>query len=284
MENRRQEEFVEIDLREYIMVLVENWKLIISIFLVTVALAGIYAFTIAEPVYQSTAKIKLGTNSGSYSESDFAVEMLSSISYWEQINNKADLDLKSEKLSNFVANNLQIETVEDTNIINISVNSKDPHQSKVALEELLELFTTDSQAEFKRRLQQREEYLTEVKNQLAEVNNDINDKQNAYQELVNSDLSTTDKVILNNDFTNKLNKLKELRLSLIDQKNDLLEKINEMQKSKLINEPIENSNPIKPNKKLIVVIAGVLGIMLAIFAAFGKEFLVDFKEDMVVKG
>mgnify|MGYP006287237879 CR=1 FL=1 len=282
-DNNRQEEFVEIDLREYMMVLVESWKLITAITVITVLLAGIYAFYIADPVYQSTAKIKLGSNSGNYSNADFAIEMLNSTSYWQEINNEAKLNLTTEELNLFLANNVKIETTENTNIISISVNSKSAHKSKLAIEELLQLFTNDSQQEFKKRLQQREEYLTEVKNQLAGVNKDINEKQGAYNDLINSDLSTTDKVILNNDFTNKLNQLKKLRISLINRKNNLLEKINEMRKIKIINQPIENNNPIKPNKKLIVVIAGVLGIMLGVFAAFAKEFLAGMMEDMKLK-
>ena len=55
----------------------------------------------------------------------------------------------------------------------------------------------------------------------------------------------------------------------IEKLNLAKEKIHDM---KLIQEPTVSSNPIKPKKKQNIAIAGVLGLMLGVFIAFFQEF------------
>ena len=281
MDNEINEEYVEIDLREYMMVLINKWKLIVSIFLTVVLLAGGYAFLIAEPVYEAEAQVKLGTNSGNYSDVNFVKNILKADAYWEKIYNQFDLNIELNKLNSYVASNLEVTGNEK--IINIKLQSNDSKQSKLILEKLITLFKQDSIEEYNKRLEHKKEYLKEIRNELENLTQEIERKKETFNSLINSDLSTTDKIILNNDFTNKLNKLRELKSSLISKKNEVLSEINKINNVAIINQPVESDEPIKPNKKLILAIAGVLGLMFGIFAAFIEDFLVEIKEEIKVK-
>jgi capsular polysaccharide biosynthesis protein len=118
MENNMQEDYVEIDLREYLQVLADKWKLIVGILLIAIISSGIYSYLIAQPVYQATAQIKLGTDSDNYSEENFAVEILKSSSYWRQIDQELNLKPEQGNLKQMVENKLEVESEE--NIINLN--------------------------------------------------------------------------------------------------------------------------------------------------------------------
>lgn len=303
--NNLDEEYVEIDLREYIMVLIDRWKLITAILVVSILAASVYAFVVAEPIYEVDAKIHLGSNSGNYSKPSFAKEVFKSSSYWrkannrtdlnlsfaelnrlltndfkvnyKQVNKRVDLNLEQKDLARFIKNRVEFRWAEK--IIDMNLKTNNPAKAKKALEKLILIYKEESHQEFKEQLKQKKESIFELKKELTNLKKEIKQRQNSYQDLIKSDLSTTDKVILTNDFTNQLNKLKELRVKLIKDKNALAEEINDMSKLKVINPPLASSQPIEPNKRLILAIAGVLGLMLGVFAAFGAEFWSDFDRE-----
>ncbi|MGM0369638.1 MAG: YveK family protein [Bacillota bacterium] len=270
MENRVQEDYVEIDLREYLRVLADKWKLVVGILLIAIISSGIYSYLIAQPVYQATAQIKLGTDSGNYSETNFVVEVLQSSSYWRQINQELNLKAKQGNLKQMVESKLEVESEED--IINLTFKATDAQKAKLALQQVIELVKTDSDQQFKKRLKQRKAELTEVKSELASIKSELKTRQNDFQAMADSSLSTVDKLILNNDFANRLSQLKELKTSLVQEKNNLLREIDNMIAVKVINPPLENNNPIKPNKRLNIAIAGILALMIGVFLAFVSEW------------
>ncbi len=59
-----------------------------------------------------------------------------------------------------------------------------------------------------------------------------------------------------------------------------IEEIKDIPVTNILDKPIMPKIPLKPNRKLIVVIGMVLGLFLGIFVAFAKEFLkgIDFKK------
>jgi len=52
-----------------------------------------------------------------------------------------------------------------------------------------------------------------------------------------------------------------------------------IQKTKLIGKPIILDKPIKPKKKLIIIVAFITGLMLSVFLAFFLEFLQGIREE-----
>jgi capsular polysaccharide biosynthesis protein len=232
--------------------------------------SGIYSYFIAQPVYQATAQIKLGTDSGNYSESNFAVEMLQSSSYWSQIAQQLNLTRPAANLKQMVDSKLEVESTE--NIIDLRFKASDAEEAKLALQQVIELFKADSGSQFKQRLEQRKTELAEVKSELASIKSELKTRRNNFEAMADSSLSTVDKLILNNDFANRLSQLKELKSSLIQKKNDLMWELDNMIALQVINQPLENNNPIKPNKRLNIAIAGILALMIGVFLAFVSEW------------
>lgn len=416
MKNKnRQEEFIEIDLREYIMVLFNKWKLIVGIATITVLLAGVYAFLIADPVYQ--VESELMRSEPSY-QTDFNSEIFSKREYRRIFTSSAlaeevikKLNLDTEKYnSDKLLNNVTVivdnagEDEEATRLINIKYNTTKPETGQNIVNTWIELFEQRSlnllreevksaqetitnqyntykqevnqlQTEYdefqsnsqidllKNKISKRENKIVNYEDRLLDIKTEISRKAAAvketkqaleaeqeiyelnratfdeeltaqwndlgigqikteelnpiYQELkrkVNNSQSDLEQLkaerkILSSSL-DELNKevedlkvkltiqqrrLKELKLEL-DSAETRYSKLYEQQREantalevqtdglRIASEAVEPEQPSKPNKKLIVAIAGVLGLMLGVFAAFGTEFITSMKEDMTVQG
>ena len=93
----------------------------------------------------------------------------------------------------------------------------------------------------------------------------------------------------NNIQSDKIRKLQyALDVTLVNKRINLNEDIKKaqynmsslnVQNSKLVGSYIINENPIKPKKKLIVIVAFITGIILSIFLVFFLEFLKGIKQD-----
>jgi LPS O-antigen subunit length determinant protein (WzzB/FepE family) len=71
----------------------------------------------------------------------------------------------------------------------------------------------------------------------------------------------------------RLNGIQALRSALIDRRLDLEKQLELIRNLKVVQPPVMPVNPIWPRKALIVGIAGVIGLMIGIFAAFLREGL-----------
>jgi LPS O-antigen subunit length determinant protein (WzzB/FepE family) len=71
------------------------------------------------------------------------------------------------------------------------------------------------------------------------------------------------------------------KFELVSQIDDLHLQISShnIQPTKQIGKIITNENPMKPKKRLIVVVAFVTGLVLSIFLVFFMEFIRSFKDE-----
>ena len=69
--------------------------------------------------------------------------------------------------------------------------------------------------------------------------------------------------------------------NLIEQKNFLKSMLlpHSYKNTKIVGDIIISDNPIKPKKKLIVVVGFVTGFILSVFAVFFLQFIGSFKEE-----
>jgi len=74
------------------------------------------------------------------------------------------------------------------------------------------------------------------------------------------------------DYNSQVNSLERT----IDDYNSTIDSLNAslagIRETKIVKAPTVSENPIKPKKKLNIVIAGVLGLFIGMFVAFGKEW------------
>ncbi|WP_408955116.1 YveK family protein [Natroniella sp. ANB-PHB2] len=269
------DEMIEIDLREYLKILIERKGTIIGVTLLAVLISGVISFFVLDPVYEAEATMGLSNRAGRYSEVTTAKQMLRSLSYFNQLNNELDLGLDQNQLRK-LRNNLEIDEVNDR-ILELSFQSKDPKQAKLILGNLIDLFKADSSQYFERNQARLEGELEEVETEITMLEGRLSEREDNIEELLSTDrLSTADKVILSNEFGNKINDLEKLRYSLVDEKYKLKERVDDLEGLLVINAPITPESPVAPNKKLNLAIAAVLGLMLGLFMAFMAEFLSDW--------
>jgi len=63
------------------------------------------------------------------------------------------------------------------------------------------------------------------------------------------------------------------RLSLLNRQMDLQKQLELMKSVEVVEAPVVSTEPVKPRRLMIVSVAGMLGLMVGIFAAFLKEGL-----------
>jgi len=148
------------------------------------------------------------------------------------------------------------------------------------------------------RLQERL-YITQKK-QREQLMNNIrkNNRTMEYEKILLRDLKNTLSKLDINDGNSllKLNltiskeeasveKFKMIRQQQIERQQQAVEniqlKLNGLQATRALSEPLKSIDPVGPGKKLIVIISLVIGVFIAVFFAFGREFMLKVKQKSV---
>ncbi|WP_035586883.1 Wzz/FepE/Etk N-terminal domain-containing protein [Hippea jasoniae] len=252
----------EIDLKElFLTIWKHRWFVVIFTFVVTLA-AAIYAFT-RTPIYEVKANLFPG-----FIE-NFKNPLINSSKLVVFINSTFDMSETKQKLPSIKAKLNKINkkiisiTIQDTS------NQKDLQELSNIMDSIHKLEKPIIE-DYKKSILQQINILQEQKKIL--INDEIN-----YKDIIKH---TQNPHILNtylqaiSDIENKILSLNlkienlKLRLSKIF-----------IQQAKIIGKIEKHDYPVKPKKKLIIVVAFVTGLILAIFLVFFIEFIKGFKED-----
>ncbi len=259
----------EIDLKEIIKTILRYKKFIVIFTLLITTLAVIYVF-IKKPIYEINTSLQLGyINSNSNSNSNPKIYLLDPYAtkvYLENI-------YKKDKFDKIKYPTININTPKNIkDIYNLNI---DAYSNKEAIE------------------------------YLHKVLNDLKNKENKKLTSIASNLNKKI-IILKNSNIRLLDELKELKEKLKTTKNSqiyaiILNNISEIQSQITKNEltvtniqsKLSASNitlthiignikkspyPIKPKKKLIIIVAFITGFILSIFLVFFMEFIKSLKE------
>ncbi|MHC2995216.1 MAG: hypothetical protein IBV53_06940 [Candidatus Atribacteria bacterium] len=270
----------EIDLREYINVLIKRKGIIILIFLIAVITAAIVSYFVLTPIYQSSVSfqvnIKLIKQSYYYPTSSTTNPYISDI----LIILKSDLILKeaAEKISlnydyNKIKEKVEVTNIKETNIITLTVESENPKLAQDLANSIVDVFISKNQSTYDDKRKIAEEDLKIYEEQLDEVEKNIIEIEKTRVKIAQSkDISDAEK-----HFQTSL-----LLNSLVTERNNynfLISKISSIKFDLMnywgytvIDRALEPTSPTRPRKSLNILIAGVLGLFVGIFAAFFMEF------------
>lgn len=145
------EEEITLDLRELIGILRKRLKLIISITLIATLISGIVSFLIIKPTYEATLSVFIGKTSDinetsiSYDSSDIAmyqklVKTYAKIATSSDVAEKAAVELKSDLTAKQIQGMIKVTPQQDTQIMDIKVQSKSPEEAKKVAEKVTTLF------------------------------------------------------------------------------------------------------------------------------------------------
>lgn len=272
-QNNRQDYYdeYEIDLREYI-ILLWNHKIFIG---ALVVLAVVSAFLVSNyilaPTYETNAKIQLSNFEGLYSKTDSAIQLLTSTGLMKPVMEDLGNNMSAAELRSYINNNLNLNQINNTSIISISVKNTDPNLTLKIAEGLIDKFRNNSQEYFAEKLENEREFIAELKTEIEAINKNLETNSEVLAESrENNNYETASLLIQEN--ASLQNSRKELKLLIQQRESKLLN----FYSLEVLDAPYLPENPVSPNTKLNAAIAAVLALMLGVFIVFFKEFM---KED-----
>ncbi|EDS78366.1 chain length determinant protein [Clostridium botulinum C str. Eklund] len=149
------EDEITLDLRNLFFVLRKRFKLIIFITLIATILSGIISFFVIHPTYEATLSVFIGKNENeqsqkiSYNESDIMMYQRLVKTYatiaktndvLEKVIEKLKLDVTTKELDKMI----EVTPQQDTQIMDIKVQNKDPERARKIAETLTPIFIQKS--------------------------------------------------------------------------------------------------------------------------------------------
>ena len=260
----------EIDLREYINVLLKRKGIIILIFLIAMITAALVSYFALSPVYQASTVFSIAKIDGrAVINITEALEIIKSNVVLDEIISRMGLEETAKQLSSQITT----ESLKGTNFIKISVDADSPEKAKNLVENIEEIFIEQNQSGYQERVKLVEDRLTILEEQIAEFEKNIQEIEKTKKKIaVTEELSEGERQFQTSLLLSSSVSERSLYNNLTNQANSLKASLKSCEDFKSINYAQLPAGPIKPNKKLNILIAGVLGLFVGIFVAFFLEF------------
>lgn len=308
-----EQEYEEIDLADYIKVIIKRKKIIVNILLIAIVVAAVLSFILPK-VYKIDTSIEIGTKPVISATVRAAGDDL--IESPEQVIEKIKNDVYGvtvrEKLGISEKDFPKIKTssVKGTNLISISIESDKFEQAKSVLVEMDNLIVTKHQERTSKEKDLIEKNISSNENKLKSINSDIERVNNKIkfteEEKTNleSKVSALQKTLVyrqdpgtqfalfntKEELSGKKVEIENLFREIINfdiQKENINTEINSFRASldnlkstRVVKEPTVAERLISPRPVLNIAIAGVLGLFMGIFMAFGKEWWENNKKNI----
>ncbi|HEO63708.1 MAG TPA: hypothetical protein ENN78_00365, partial [Candidatus Omnitrophica bacterium] len=175
MENQQYIQEDEIDLRDYIKVILKRKKVILAVFFVAVITATIVSFLMPK-IYQTSSVIQIGSIDELLINKQEAKEILLSHTFLEPIVKELNLVVSPEQLNikiKQLRENIKIEDIKDTNLLKIKVEYPDPDKVVKINMAVINSFISQSQPVYQQRLSLINERLKELEVEVKNIQDDI---------------------------------------------------------------------------------------------------------------
>lgn len=301
-EERIQAEYEEINLMDYIKVLLKRKWLILAIFFGTAIAAGVFSF-ITPKVYKISTSLQINqieTITGSKIPLVIGgpTQILGKINgdvYGVLIRN--DLKMPESQYPK-----IKVDNPEETNLINVEISSSKIELAKSVLEKINVLIINENQAEIKaekelinKNIELLKQNIETSKKETERINAKIGflkeEKSNLeakvgalqktllYQQdpgtqfaLFNTKEELENKKQEIEDTYLQINSIEEKINSIQNEISSLLIQIDQIKPAEVIKSPIVSEDPVSPKLLLNVTIAAIFGLFLGVFLALLKEW------------
>lgn len=262
----------KIDLRDYINVLLKRKNIIILIFLIAIIAAVIvnYFAISPSPIYQSSIVFGVAQiDDRAVINIAESLKIMKSSLLLNEVINRMDLEISAGQLKS----QIDVKNIKGTNFIEVSVVNNSPEKAKKLAENITEVFIKQNQRKYQEKVKLVEDRLKTLEEQIAEFEKNIEEIKKAIKKIATSkELSEGERqfqisLLLSSSVTER-----KLYNILTGQVNSLKASLKSFEDFKIIDNTQMLVSPIKPNKKLNILIAGVLGLFVGIFVAFFLEF------------
>lgn len=224
----------EIDLMDYVKVILKRKELILTLFFGAVIVAGILSLLLPK-TYKVEAVLETGQIAGTEIESPVqVVKKIESDVYGILIREKLAISEKKYLKT-------KTENPKDTRLVVITIESTDTQRAKDILDETISFVLKEHQEKFAEKISLMEEEIAKIEQQL--------DFLKSYKTYADEGIA-------------------QLQAQLSNKKREL----GNSKMTEMIKPPTVSEEPIKPKPILNMAIAGILGLFVGIFLAFGKEW------------
>jgi uncharacterized protein involved in exopolysaccharide biosynthesis len=258
----------EVDLMEYINVLIKRKKLVLQIFIIGVIISSA-VIKLMPKVYEISSTIQLGSVSGFLISKEEAKEIILSQNSLQSIIKELGLKIEIRNLQD----KIEINDVSGTNLLMIKLDYFDIDTLLKINEAVLKPLLVQGQALYQEKVAIIHERLKELDAEIKNSEGDIARTQALISGLPNSNNIAQSEVslriiLLQNtlpDYESTLSALRNqrnaLKLALVDAKD-----------FKVIDQPIRPNHPRGGRKIRNAIIAGFVSLILGVFAGFFAEF------------
>jgi len=278
MEEERYYDEYEIDLREYIMLLWNEKWFIIGLLIIAVVGVGLISQFYLTPTYETEAVIQLSNIDNLYSNPEAVTQIIKSGSLVSPIMAEYNKNFSDAQLNSYIENNINVSKIGERQI-RIKVKNNEAEITLNITEDLIDRFVDRSEKNFQSYITRKENNIENLKDEIENINKQINTIKNEINNLQNNNIKAAEKGILINEQVNLLNSLYNQKNNYQDRVQKLEDEIFSLYSLEVLNEPYLPENPVSPNTKLNVAIAGVLALMLGVFIVFFREFLKEEEEE-----
>jgi len=277
MENQQYIPEDEIDLRQYIKIILKRKKLILAIFLASVFSAAIISLLLPK-AYEITSTVQLGSIDGLLIKNEEAKAIMANQNLLLSVINELKLKTNIESLKK----SIKITDITGTDLLKIKITCSDIGTAKKINDAIISPLITQGRALYQERSAIISERLNELGIEIKNVEEDISRTQSLILGVSSSDrVSQPDIslriILLQNTLPNYESNLTALR----SQRNGLKLLLSSAKSFKVFDEPIDPEKPVSPKKCQIVVTAGVLSLFFGIFLVFFLESWQDDKKGAV---
>ena len=294
----------ELQLRDYIKVILKRKKIILIIFFVAVFAATIVSFLMPK-VYETSTVIKSGYVEEPIIKYEKAKEMIMNSEVLSQVIAKAGIEIE---VSDILRRNIvRIEEIKDTQSFKVTVQYSDPQKTKEIAEIIGKIYVEEGQKLYQKRInlvkKELETVETTMKNAakiIARIGKSKNKNEDLINDIKNSitkEVETLDKVpgarrsykvkdhfselkthldvllLIDNYYLNNLAQLFNTNSNLLNKKENIESILTKAEEFKILFSPSLPEFPIKPNKKLNISISAFIALFLGFFLVFFQEYL-----------
>jgi capsular polysaccharide biosynthesis protein len=220
-----------------------------------------------------SATISLGNyNSNIYTNPAGAKEVLLSDNVIMEVINQLGLKVGPEEYRSF-KEKISVDIVKDTSFIQISVKETDRELGKKIIEQMIAVYTNLSLKDYTNHEKLISQQLATINQQLKEKEEELNLAKKFITTLQNdSGMDETRKEIRTNEVYNYLREIDSQRIELLDRYLSLQKEKDALEHVKVINPVRIPQYPVAPQKRFIVIVAMVLGLIAGLFIAFLKDY------------
>lgn len=262
----------EIDLHDIFLILWRSRLLIISISMIAVLLGGAISFAMPS-IYRASCTVALGNFSDPiYTTETMAEEFLLSDELLLDVIEELNLDVPPNKFKAF-KEEIKIEHVCD-DVLAISIETQDQQNSTKIIKKMAELFVNRSEESYNKYKNILSNNLAITQENLAVLDSDINQTREVLRNIdTMPGISQEQLELTHSRMLEYLQNEESRHVALQDQYIQLRRQLEFMENTRVLMMSGEPLAPIKPQRTLIMAVAGMLGLMVGLFASFLREGL-----------